>query len=252
MKSLLINVILLLGIAIPGMMAQEQKEQLWLAGVEVVKPDMVTRYLELNKEMTAICQSEKFPYSFYVWTSGDFRYYLWYPIKSLEDIPAIDKAWKAIVDKWGVDKYATFQECLEYTEQKVMISRPDLNVEPQQPAASPGENNYCWWQEFYLKNGHEKAVEALFKEGEKLIGNRSIQILMGYGKSGFELPVLIMWSFGKSKNDYWIKDKNDWEQMDEQTIAAFKKIDDEFTTHLRKYVYRDMWWQKDISYEKAE
>jgi hypothetical protein len=40
--------------------------------------------------------------------------------------------------------------------------------------------------------------------------------------------------------------------MDEQTIAAFRKIDDEFTTHLRKYIYRDMWWQKDISYEKAE
>jgi hypothetical protein len=251
MKSFLI-VLLTLGILLPVLNAQEQKGQLWLAGVEVVKPEMVTQYLDYNKAMTALCKAEKFPYSFSIWTTGDFTYYIFYPIKSLEDIPAIDKAWQDIVDKWGTEKYAGFQECLEYTEQKVMITRPDLTVEPQQPAATMEENHYCWWQEFYLKNGHEKAVEAIIGEGIKLIGNKNIQMFMGYGKSGFELPVLIMYSYGKSKNDFWIKDKSNWEQMDEQTIAAFRKIDDEFTTHLRKYIYRDMWWQKDISYEKAE
>jgi hypothetical protein len=233
-------------------LAQEQEGQLWLAGIEVVKSEMIDQYIDLNKEMVALCEAENFPYTFYIWKYGDFKYYLWYPIQSYDDLPKIEKAWDGIVAKLGADKWDKFQECVEYSYEKIMRYRPDLSVMPQNPVTDEGENMYCWWQEFYVKKGHEKAVEAIIQQGNKYLSKCDYRIFMGDGKTGFEHPVLIIWSFGKDKNDYWIRDKAAWEKLDEPSQNEFKKIDQELETHMRKITGVDCWYMKDISYEKAE
>lgn len=244
----------LIALALSGMLlsshAQEKKGQLWLAGIEVVKSEMLTQYMDFNKEMVALCKTENFPYSFYIWTPGDFKYYIWYPIESYNDVASIEKAWEALVAKWGADKYKKFQECLEYSEEKIMINRPDLSMLPENSGMEE-ENFYCWWQEWYIKKGHEKDVEALVQQGNKILSKYGT-INMGNGLTGFEQSVLILWIMGKDKHDFWMKDKAFWDQLDETSRTAFKKIDDELTTHLRKIEYKDFWWVKDISYEKKQ
>jgi hypothetical protein len=131
-----------------------------------------------------------------------------------------------------------------------MINRPDLSMLPENSGMKE-ENFYCWWQEWYIKKGHEKNVEALIPKGNSYL-NKYGAINMGNGLTGFEQSVIIVWLFGKDKNDFWMKDKAFWDQLDEQSKTAFEKINNELMTHFRKVEYKDFWWVKDISYEKKQ
>jgi hypothetical protein len=226
--------------------AQDKKEQLWLVGEEVVKPEMLNQYLELNKELLALCIKDKFPFTFNLWTSGDFKYYLWYPIESMNDVTKISAAWDSIVTHYGTERFKRFSECVEYSIDKFTITRLDLSYKPPESRLKDGEGTYCHWQEFYLKKGSEKYVEALINKATATFRDKKYNdaIYFGYGKVGYENPVLFNWGFGKSITDFYEQDKK-YETLFGEELKDIKK---EFTTYVRKVEKKDVWWLKNLSY----
>jgi hypothetical protein len=243
-------ILLLLEILAFNSNAQGKKEQLWLVGEEVVKPEMVNQYLELNKELLALCLKDKFPFSFNLWTSGDFRYYLWYPIESMNDIAKISTAWDSIVAHYGTEKFKRFSECIEYSIEKVTVSRMDLSFIPPESRLKDDERTYCYWQEFYLKKGSEKNVEALINKATATFRDKKYNdaIYFGYGKVGYENPVLFNWGFGKNITDFYEQEKK-YESLFGEEL---KDINKEFTTYVRKVEKKDVWWLKNLSYNPVK
>jgi len=242
--------LLLLGILAINSNAQGKKEQLWLVNEEVVKPEMANQYLEVNKELLALCIEDKFPFTFNIWTSGDFKYYLWYPIESMNDVTKIDAAWDSIMANYGVEESKRFSECVDYSIDKFTVTRLDLSYEPPEPRLKDDEGTYCYWQEFYLKKGQVKNVEALINKATAIFKGKKYNdaIYFGYGEVGFEDPVLLSWGFGKNKIDYF----EQTEKYDALFGEELKDINKEFLTYLRKVERKNVWWLKNLSYNPVE
>jgi len=228
--------------------AQEKKEQLWLIGTEVVKPALVDQYLEINKEMLALCNETGFPFDFQLWTSGDFRYYLWYPVNSMQDQQTIEAAWEKVVEKYGYEKYRKFEECIDYNMEQFAVIKFDLSYLPANQRSSLENSHYARWSLMYLKKGKEKEMETLNSKIKTLADAAAFPDAkyVGYGRTGFENPVFMVWSFGKSVKDFWTQDDKFYEILKPEK----KEIDALFGQCVRKTEDRDMWWLKNLSYTK--
>jgi len=234
--------------------AQDKEEVLWLVGEEVVKPEMIDQYIEVSKELMELCKAEKFPYIYNVWRSQPFHYALWYPIEEMNDITKIEKAWDAIVEKFGAEKFAKFQECIESQISKVMVTHLDLSYEPQTPRLKDEDIEYCFWQNIYVKKGSEKAVEELFKKAIAVMEEQGMEdaLYMGTGNLGYEGPVYFAWSYGKDQKEFLDRQDELDETMGETLGETMKQINAELIKHITDIVNEDGWWVRDLSYMPEE
>jgi len=230
--------------------AQDKKELLWLVGEEVVKPEMIDQYNEVSKELMDLCKAEKFPYTYNVWLSQPFHYALWYPIEEMNDISKIEKAWDDIVEKFGPEKFAKFQECIESQTNKLMVTYFNLSYEPETPRLSDEDIGYCYWQNIYVKKGSEKAIEELLKKAITLMKEKGMEdaLYVGKGKMGYEGPVYFAWSYGKDRKEYL----DQQEGLDEELGETMKQINAEIINHITDIVNEDSWWVKELSYTPEE
>ena len=232
--------------------AQDKKELLWLVGEEVVKPEMIDQYIEVSKELMELCKAEKFPYIYNVWRSQPFHYALWYPIEEMNDITEIEKAWDAIVEKFGEDKFARFQECIESQIDKVMVTHFNLSYEPETPRLSDEDIGYCYWQNIYVKKGSEKSVEELFKKAVALMEEKGMEdaLYVGKGRIGYEGPVYFAWSYGKDHKEFLDRQEDLDEDVD--LVETMKQLNAELIKHITDIVNEDGWWVKELSYTPEE
>jgi len=230
--------------------AQDKEKILWLVGEEVVKPEMIDQYYEVSKDLMELCIAEKFPYAFNVWNPQPFHFALWYPIQEMNDITQIEEAWDAIVEKYGPEKFAKFQECIESQNSKVMETLLNLSYEPETPDLSEEDIAYCYWQNIYVKKGSEKAVEELFKKAVTAMKEKERKdgMYIGKGKIGYEGPVYFAWSYAKDQRDLLEKQKEFGEDMGE----TLEQINAELIKHITDIVNEYDSWVKELSYNPEE
>jgi hypothetical protein len=234
--------------------AQDKQEILWLVGEEVVKPEMIDQYMEVSKELMELCKAEKFPYIYNVWRSQPFHFALWYPIEEMNDITKIEKAWDAIAEKFGAERFAKFQECIESQINKVMVTHLDLSYVPETPRLKDEDITYCFWQNIYVKKGSEKAVEELFKKAIAVMEEQGMDdaLYMGTGNLGYEKPVYFAWSYGKDEKEFLDRQEELDETMAETLGETMKQLNAELIKHITDIVNEDSWWVKDLSYMPEE
>ncbi|MEA3461382.1 MAG: hypothetical protein U9R49_05850 [Bacteroidota bacterium] len=233
-----------------GTAAQDKKEALWLVGEEKVKPQMIDQYYEVSKELAELCKAENFPYSYYVWVTQPFHYSLWYHLEDMNDITKIEEAWDVIIEKFGAENFKRFQECIVSQNEKVMAVLLNLSYEPEPPRLSEEEVAYCYWQEVTVKKGSEKAVEDLFKKAFAIMEEKETELTtyIGKGKIGYDQPVYFAWYPCKDQMDYLEQEK----KFEEMVGEDWKQINGEIVKHIKGIRNVNMWWTKDISYEKEE
>jgi hypothetical protein len=246
----LISVLMLAGLFALNANAQEKEELLWLMGEEVVKPEMIEQYYEVSQELVEFCKAENFPYAFYVWVSQPFHYSLAYPLEEMNDITKMEEAWKALLEKWGEEKYQRFQECIETQNEKVMVGLMDFSYVPESGAENEEENNYCYWQEITVKKGSEKAFEEVLKKAVGLMTEKGSELAtyVGKGKTGYDLPLYFAWYYGKDQMDFLEKEKKFGELMGDD----WKEINSHIIKHIKGIKNVDFWYAKELSYPKAE
>jgi hypothetical protein len=230
--------------------AQDKKELLWLVGEEHVKPELIEQYYEVSKELKELCKVEKFPYTYNVWNPQPFHFALWYPIEEMNDISRIEEAWDAIVEKYGKEKFAKFQECIESQINKVMVTQLNLSYEPESPRLSEEDIGYGYMQEIYVKKGSEQAVEDLFAKAIAIMKEKGLEnaTYVGKGKIGYDQPVYFAWSYGKDRMDFLEQQKLDGEKLAEE----FEQINAELIKHIKDINNIDDWWEKELSYKPEE
>ncbi len=165
MKSLKFNLVtfLLVGFISLNIAAQEKSEQLWYCWEETVKPAYLDDYLAMSKQLIEICKQEKFPYAFNTATSKPFVYELWYPVNSMDIVPEIDKAWEKVVEKFGAEKYAAFNNTKVKNCSYSTSGRSDLQYNPKNPDYNRDEANCNFWKVYSLIPGKESEFEEAVK-----------------------------------------------------------------------------------------
>lgn len=239
-------IILVFVTILPGLAQEEKSEQLWYCWEEIVKPELVSDYFDLNKKLVEICKEENFKFTFHTFTSGDFKYRWYHPINSLGDIDEVEKEWDRIMEKFGSDNLATFQNTLLSHNSFTLTEKSELSFIPEEPRFSIDSIKYMRIQEFYVIPGREKEVEKVVHEANIFLKSKNYNDAwhMGIGEIGFNGPVFIGWSFATSMKDYLEQD----EIFSEQFSDDFKEYNERFRNCLRQIVNKEAWYIRDLSF----
>jgi hypothetical protein len=169
--------------------------------------------------------------TFFTWTTGDFKYQLWTPMKSLDDIDKMNKAWLELLEGWDQEKLKKFRKTKINNYSFTMKTKNELNYTPENSRIAEGEGKFVYWQEFYLFPGVEEEAEALVKEAVEILKskNHDNAWYFGYGELGYESPCMIAWIWSKDRHDYWEHDK----KFNDMYPEAFKEINNKFTPLIR-------------------
>ena len=249
MKSPKLNlaIFLMLGFITLNTAGQEKKEQLWYCWEETVKPAYLDDYFAMSKELIGICKQEKFPYAFITLTSKPFIYELWYPVNSLNDVPEIDKAWEKVIEKFGTEKYAAFNNTKVKNSSYSTSGRTDLNYDPKNPDFSRDEAGGTFWKLYSLIPGKEKEFEEAVKWMNGQRESAGVGHYIGYviGGVGFDDPLFAEGNSAVSQEDF-LKRTSD---MDIKMATVLREFNRRIYSITREKKEFFQWQLKDLSYQ---
>ena len=181
----------------------EKNGQKWYCYEETILPSELNEYYTIALEMVQLCKENDFPFSFHTWLTEDFKYQLWTPIESLDDIDKINKSWEKLLQNWDKEKIAKFRGTKISNYSATMEMHPDLTYEPENPRLESNEVRLCEWREYYLQTEKlDVAIEVVKNIREKLISlDYDNGWYFGLGGLGYEDPCLISWSLYKDEAD---------------------------------------------------
>ena len=252
MKSLKLNlfVFLILGSISLNLNAQEKNEQLWICGEEIVKPAFIDEYIQLSKEFIDICRQEKFPFAFYVWTSKPFVYELWYPVGNLNTVLKIDSAWKKVIEKFGAEKYAAFNNTKVKNRSFSSSMRNDLHYIPKNPDYNIDDAVFFRCMEYSLIPGKQKEFEETVKwmNGQRETAGAGHIVYYRTGGLGYDDPVYIEMIGATSEEDF-VKRTG---FLGEKMTSDLKEYRSRINSITREKNTYNLWFLKELSYEPAE
>ena len=181
----------------------EKTGQKWYCYEETVLPEKQNEYIEMALELVELCKDNDFPYTFHTWMTEDFKYQLYSPINSLDDIDKINQAWKKIMDNWGREKAEKLSKTKISNFSSTFVMSPELTFEPQEVRLENNEVKLCVWKEYYLQPEKlEEATEITKKARQELVSmNYEDGVYYAFGGLGYEDPCLISWSMYKDQRD---------------------------------------------------
>jgi len=241
--------LLIMGLTTLSINAQEKKEQLWYCGEETVKPGFIDEYLKLSREFIEICKQEKFPFSFYTWTSKPFVYELWYPVNTLDDVKEIDKAWQKVTEKFGAEKYAAFNNTKVRNRSYSMSIRNDLQYTPKNPDYDRNEVMFCRWIEYSLIPGKNSEFEEAVKwmNSQRESAGPGHFVMYGTGGLGYDDPVYMEFICATSQDDFLKRTG----ALSEKMAAPLKEYRSKIYPLTREMKSYDWWLLRDLSYVPA-
>ena len=226
---------------------RKNSEQLYLMSTEVIKADKNKQYIQAREALIPVLQETGFPHPFILWSSADTVYHIWYPVNELNDIQRIEKAWEAFNEHHGSDVLEPILECIETSINQVMLAKLDLVYEPDGLPLADQETNFCRMKQLYLEKGSKQEVKALTRQLIELIHSKSLNygFYCGEGKLGFEIPVVLNWSFASDLQGYLQQEVH----MKELLGADYQKINQEILEHVRKTTIIDFHYVNGLSYD---
>lgn len=249
MSKIIVIAIIVLECICVNVSGQRRKnsEQLYLMSTEVIKAEKHKQYIQAREALIPVLQETGFPHPFIIWTSDDTLYHIWYPVNELNDIQQIEEAWEAFDELHGSDVLEPILECIETSINQVMLARLDLVYEPNGLPLADHETNFCRMKQLYLEKGSKQEVKALTRRLIELIHSKSLSygFYCGEGKLGFDLPVVLDWSFASDLQGYLQQEVH----MKEVLGPDYQKINQEILQHVRKTKIIDFHYVNGLSYD---
>jgi len=234
---------------------EEPKPQLILVEEVVVKPSKVAEYETHIKEALELFAKFEFPYSFYAFSTDDFRYRFGFPIENFADIDNFYKAGEEWSKKMGPEQYESLGKSaigtLDYYHYFLMLYKPELSYIPEKPRIKlREEEHFIFLELFYLYFGKEKEFEEILKEWVDLYKSRNLTD--GWetyvGVIGTEMPVYFIVLWGSSAADYFSQLEKIVELLGEEGKALVKKT----YAAIKKYEQITERFRPDLSYLPKE
>ncbi len=226
---------------------KKESEQLYIMRTEVIKADKINQYIQARKELNSVLHETGFSHPFILWSSSDTTYHIWYPIKELNEMNRIEKAWEAFAERHGTDVLEPVLECVETRIDQVMLAYRHLAYEPDILPSAEHETNFCRMKQLYLKQDSKQEVKEHNKQMVELFQSKSVErnFYCGEGSLGFEIPVMLYWSFAKDKQEYLQQEANIKELLGDE----YQEINQEISDHVRKTKNIDFWYLDELSYD---
>ncbi len=233
--------------------AQEQKAQAYLMWDYVVKPSMAKEFEAAAIEENGLFAGIKFPYGWTAYSTEDFHYYFFIPIRNFAAIDGIYAAFGQAETQLG-ENYKTLEKRLEgsyeYFRAAVVYLRPDLSYTPAKQNIKPEESNYIFFEFAHILPGKVKEFEAYYKEWAALC--QKIGFHIGYaayqGDIGTDMPFYFSAMSAKTQADTSIEEERIMKLLSQEEKEELGAAYEKAFAYFKKYETKNGRSRPDLSY----
>ena len=224
--------------------------QLWYCWEATVDPPLRSQFIELQIDYHSLFKENDFPYTISAWTDNNFQYYFFYPVDSYDDKNGIYSALFSIAEQWGEEMWNKMWETVISHRTYFLRSQPEMSYTPEEPRLTNEEQNYAFWDIFYVKPSKQDEIYAWGKEFAALLKGKNYNdnTLMLAGDIGFEGSTFIGAVFGRNPADFWSQNEKMCELLGEDGSRMFRK----WMGYVTKREWKQFWHLEKLSYFPEE
>lgn len=207
---LCLGVVLSLGIAAR---AQAPENQLYWASEIVVEPAKSADFEGVLKDWLAFYVENKYPWSYTVYRTEDFHYYILSPMKDTAGLGEMMKTDMELAAKGGPKYEALMKKTgssYAFMNSDLVILRNDLSYVPEAPRVRTEDARFICWDYYYGIPGRDMEAEQVAKEWQALYKSKNIPdgFLNYMLVMGPDLPLTVGARWGKDAADFNASDES--------------------------------------------
>jgi len=187
--------------------AQAPENPLIMVSELVVEPAKSADFEAVMKDWLAFYVENKYPWSYTVYRTEDYHYYIISPIKDMAGIGDMMKTDMDLASKGGPKFEALMKKtagCYAYANGDLVILRNDLSYAPETPRVGSEEAWFICWDYYYGFPGRDREAEQVAKDWQALYKSKDISdgFLTYMLIMGPDLPLIVGARWGKSEADF--------------------------------------------------
>jgi hypothetical protein len=218
MKRLAIVSLAVLALAgnLPAAEPAAPKPEYFLIHEEVARPSMLGAYESTTRDLLAAMKEQHADpktFGMRLYMTTDFHYLFVIPMDNWAALDHLNPAFEALSvavgrDKWRALMKAGNQTMSSYNE-FVVMRRPDLSYEPENPRVKPEERTFHHWEFYFLDAEHVEEAEQVAKDWAALFKAKNVSeaFTIYMAQSGHDLPLLVVDAPGKSASDFYASEE---------------------------------------------
>ena len=140
---------------------EEKKSNLFLIHEDVVKPSMVSQYMETSKEFVKLMEDENADVPpFWASMTSDLYFYYLTPLENYSALDKDNEKWGAAIEKMGQEKFDAVMDKYKGTylhHRNFLMRRSNMySYKPENPRLKDDEIKFLRWGFYYLEEGNEE------------------------------------------------------------------------------------------------
>lgn len=260
MRRLILICVAALSVSVPLIaadVAAPAKPQLFLIHEELARPSMLREYESATTDLLgALTEKKADPkvFGMNLYMTPEFHYIYVVPMSNWATLDAFWPAFQAMGESLGKEKWASLMRrgnsAMESYNELVVMQRPDLSYQPENPRLKPEEQRFVHWAFYYLDAARADEAEQIAKDYASLFRSKNAGdgFVAYMAMSGPELPLLIIAVPAKSAADYYAND----EKLMKSLATEIQPLAARAMAITRRYRTMDGYYRPDLSYPMAK
>jgi len=224
--------------------AQQEDNQLYYCIKNIVKPEKIDEFKELQKKFASACKEYNYPFAYSAWQSSTPDFYFFWPVKDYNEAKEVmNKAWGDVIPNIEQDWGAKYQETVDAWDDFFIKSIDNLSYNPE---TSVDGLVYAEWWITYPKPGTGSEFNIFFKRAIEMDqkANFEYPIFRFQSDIGMSRPAIITVMWGKNPADLYAHSQEDGEILGEEVLEMWNDL----KSKKRKSEKIPFWYMEDSSY----
>jgi hypothetical protein len=239
-RHLFLTCLIVLAVSVPltaADAAAPPKPQLFLIHEELARPSMLAAYESTTSELLHAMTEKKadpnmFGMDLYMTPEHHYIYVL--PLENMGELERFPRMMRRA------------NSAMEGYNEFIVMKRPDLSYQPENPRFKPEEVRFLHWSFYYLDAARAEESEQIAKDFASLFRSKKTGdgFTVYMAMSGQNLPLLIVAEPGKSAADYYANE----EKINAAIGADIQPLQMRAMAITRKFETRDGVYRPEMSY----
>lgn len=225
--------------------AQQENNQLYYCIKNIVKPEKIDEFKELQKKFASACKEYNYPFAYSACQSSYPDFYFFWRVKDYNEAKEVmNKAWGEVIPNMEQDWGAKYLETIDGWDDFFIQTIDNLSYKPE---TSVDGLVYAEWWIHYIKPGtdgkYRNAIKQAVEIHKKTNFEYPIPVFTGeLGMNSRPAYITIFW--GKNQADLYTHSGEAWENLGEEV----QEMINDLSSTTRKFEKIPFWLQKELSY----
>jgi len=224
--------------------AQQEENQLYYCIKNIVKPEKIDEFKELQKEFVSACKEYNYPFAYSAWQSAHPDFYFFWPVNDYNEAKEVmNRAWGDVIPNIEQDWGARYQETVEGWDDFFIRAIDNLSYDPEPKVDGLV---YAEWWIGYPQPGTWDQHTKVFKSATEIAKKEKFEYPFGRFSNdiGMKGPAFISVFWGKNPPDLNTQLFKDWDRLGVEVQEMINGLN----SLSRRFEKIPFWYMEDSSY----